>query len=91
MNLFDEDEQKVRLTGRAAANGLRVLSALRQRPALTIKHLCDSQCMTFPTASKSMQALVSVGIAYELTGLRRNRVFVYKDYLGILNEGGEPL
>jgi hypothetical protein len=47
--------------------------------------------MTFPTASKSMQALVSVGIAYELTGLRRNRVFVYKDYLGILNEGGEPL
>lgn len=91
MNLFDEDENKVRLTGRAAANGLRALSALRQRPALTIKHLCESQCMTFPTASKAMQTLVSAGIAHELTGLRRNRVFVYKEYLGILNEGGEPL
>jgi Fic family protein len=91
MNLFDEDDQKVRLTGRAAANGLRVLSALRQRPALTIKHLCESQSMTFPTASKAMQTLVSAGIAHELTGLRRNRVFVYKEYLGVLNEGGEPL
>jgi len=91
MNLFDEDENKVRLTGRAAANGLRALSALRQRPALTIKHLCESQCMTFPTASKAMQTLVSAGIAHELTGLRRNRVFVYKEYLRILNEGGEPL
>ncbi|UUZ67125.1 hypothetical protein LP416_19780 [Polaromonas sp. P2-4] len=47
--------------------------------------------MTFPTASKSMQALVSLGIARELTGQRRNRVFVYDDYLNILNEGGEPL
>jgi hypothetical protein len=30
-------------------------------------------------------------IARELTGQRRNRVFVYDSYLGILNEGGEPL
>jgi len=91
MNLFDADENKVRLTGRSAANGLRVLSALRQRPALTLKHLCEAHRMTFPTASKSIQILVSAGIVRELTGRRRNRVFVYKDYLGVLNEGGEPL
>ena len=91
MNLFDADENKVRLTGRSAANGLRVLSALRQRPALTLKHLCEAHRMTFPTASKSIQILVSTGIVRELTGRRRNRVFVYKDYLGVLNEGGQPL
>ena len=91
MNLFDADENKVRLTGRSAANGLRVLSALRQRPALTLKHLCEAHRMTFPTASKSIQILVSAGIVRELTGRRRNRVFVYKDYLGVLNEGGQPL
>jgi hypothetical protein len=27
----------------------------------------------------------------ELTGQRRNRVFVYDAYIGILNEGGQPL
>jgi hypothetical protein len=38
-----------------------------------------------------MHSLVSVGIARELTGQRRNRVFVYDAYLSILNEGGQPL
>jgi hypothetical protein len=47
--------------------------------------------MSFPTAGKAMQSLVSIGIARELTGQRRNRVFVYEAYLGILNEGGQPL
>ena len=30
-----------------------------------------------------------LGIARELTGKRRNRLFVYERYLGILNEGIE--
>jgi len=47
--------------------------------------------MSFPTAGKAMQNLVSIGIARELTGQRRNRVFVYDAYLSILNEGGQPL
>jgi hypothetical protein len=46
--------------------------------------------MTFPTASEAMQALIELGIARELTGQRRNRVFVYDTYLGISIEGGEP-
>ena len=47
--------------------------------------------MNFQTASKAMQLLVTTGIARELTGQRRNRIFVYDAYLAILNEGGEPL
>jgi hypothetical protein len=35
--------------------------------------------------------LVESGIARELTGQRRNRIFSYDAYLTILNEGGEPL
>ena len=38
-----------------------------------------------------MQLLVGLGIVRELTGQRRNRVFVYDAYLKILNEGGQPL
>jgi hypothetical protein len=47
--------------------------------------------MSFPTAAKAMQRLVEAGISRELTGQRRNRVFVYDAYLRILNEGGEAL
>lgn len=41
--------------------------------------------MTFPTAAKAMQTLATLGIARELTGQRRNRVFVYDAYLHLLN------
>jgi len=47
--------------------------------------------MSFPTASKAMSSLVELGIARELTGQRRNRVFVYDAYLVISSEGGEPV
>jgi len=36
-----------------------------------------------------MAALVELGIARELTGKRRNRLFLYDRYLAILNEGTE--
>ena len=91
VELFETDTRRAQDTGRGAANALRVLAALRQRPMLSLKHLCHTSSMTFPTASKAMQRLIEAGVARELTGQRRNRVFVYHAYLAILNEGGEPL
>lgn len=89
--LFEEDTSRLQQSGRSAANGLRVLSALRQRPILSLPQLCQITAMTFPTANKTMGMLVESGIARELTGQRRNRIFSYDAYLSILNEGGEPL
>jgi Fic family protein len=88
--LFQQDTQRVQVAGRGAANVLRALDALRQRPMSSLRQLCEDTGMAFPTASKSMQALVTLSIARELTGQRRNRVFVYDGYLNILNEGSEP-
>lgn len=91
VDLFEADTRRVQETGRAAASALRVLAALRERPALTLKYLCEHHGMTFPTATKAMETLRGAGIARELTGQRRYRVFVYDACLKILNEGGEPL
>lgn len=91
VDLFDTDTRRVQETGRTASNALRVLNALRQRPVLTLNHLRDVHGMTFPTAAKAMNSLITLGIARELTGQRRNRVFVYDAYLTVLNEGGQPL
>lgn len=89
--LFQTDTQRTQDAGRGAASALRLLTALRERPLSNLGGLCQQTGMTFPTASKAMQGLIALGIARELTGQRRNRVFVYDAYLGILNEGGEPL
>lgn len=89
--LFEQDTRRVQALGRGAANTLRVLAALRARPVLALRQVCQTGSMNFPTASKGMMNLVAAGIAREHTGQRRNRVFVYDAYLKILNEGGEPL
>jgi hypothetical protein len=38
-----------------------------------------------------MGALAELGIAKELTGRKRDRVFAYDRYLAVLQEGTEPL
>jgi len=92
VDLFQADMQRVQAAaGRNAANVLRLLDALRHRPMCTLRQIGASTGITFPTASKAMLALVEMGIARELTGQRRNRVFVYDAYLQVLNEGGEIL
>ena len=68
-----------------------MLNALRSRPVSSLKLLCTDTGMSFPTVGKVMQTLSTQGISRELTGQRRNRVFVYDAYLNILNEGGAPL
>jgi Fic family protein len=89
--LFRTDEQRLVTQGRRAASTLRIYSALRLRPVATIQDLANRAAVSFPTAAKAVEALVADGVARELTGQRRNRVFAYDAYLKVMNEGAEPL
>ena len=90
LKIFSEDEEKVALGGRGAG-ALRTYRALRERPVATIQDLAKRAGLSFPTASKAVGALAKAGILREMTGGRRDRVFVYGRYLDVLNEGTEPL
>lgn len=89
--LFQQDTRRIQVSGRIAANALRLLDALRRRPLSNLGQLCHDSGMTFPTATKAMLKLMELDIVRELTGHRRNRLFVYDAYLNILNEDGEAL
>ena len=45
--------------------------------------------LSFHTTASAMELLVERGIAREITGKRRGRLFVHDHYLAILNEGTE--
>jgi len=62
-----------------------------QRPLLTLNQVCCRTGLTFFSAAKGMDVLARLGIAREITGGKRNRLFAYSPYLAILNEGMEPL
>jgi len=90
--LFREDEGRLRAGKRGVpASVLRAYDALRARPVTNIHELSRRAGVTFATGAKAMEALMAAGIARELTGRQRNRVFGYGRYVGILNEGAEPL
>jgi Fic family protein len=89
--LFKEDAVRAQASGRTAATMLRVLRALHERPVLTLNEVSRRTGLSFPSAAKGMAGLTGMGLARELTGNRRNRVFAYDRYLAILSEGAEPL
>lgn len=88
--MFRADRSRVEGAGRRAGSALRVHEALKTRPIQSMPALRTATGLSFPAVASAMDLLVELGIARELTGKRRNRLFVYDRYLAILNEGTEP-
>ncbi len=91
VELFKQDSTQIQSLGRQTPTALRVFDVLRERPLLSVGEVCHRTGLSFPTATKGINALESLGIVKEITGQRRNRVFAYRRYLDTLNEGTEPL
>lgn len=87
--MFRSDRARIEGAGRRAGSALRVHEALKARPIQSMSTAREAAALSFPAASSAMDLLVELGIARELTGKRRNRLFVYDQYLNVLNEGTE--
>ena len=88
-DVFASDRAAIERHGRRAGSALRVHGALSARPLLSLPEVRRRTGLSFPASSAAMDLLVQLGIAREITGRRRNRLFVYDRYLSILNEGTE--
>ncbi len=55
------------------------------------KKVAENCALTLPTAIKSLNHLIDLGIVTEITGKARNKIYVYKKYLDILSEGTTPI
>ena len=86
---FAADRQRLATEGRKAGSALRVHEALQERPILSIPETRKRTHLAFPTVSAAMRLLEATGVVREITGFSRNRVYVYGEYLRILNEGVE--
>ena len=91
LGLFEADRALIQKIGRAAGSALRVHQALKERPLDSISGVSARSGLSFPAVSSALERLVELGVAREITGAARNRIFVYDRYLAILNEGTEPL
>jgi Fic family protein len=87
--LVKRDEARIAALGAGGTGLARVYASLRARPVANMAELCTRAGVTFPTASKAIDQLITLGIAREITDKKRTRVFAYDGYLTILKEGVE--
>jgi hypothetical protein len=77
--------------GRPAASVLRVFQYAKTHPILSIAATAEKIESTFPTVAAAIEHLKRLGILHEITGRQRHRLFAYRGYMDILNEGTQPL
>lgn len=88
--MFRHDRNRIEeVAGRKAGSALRVHEALKSQMLLSLRAARLVTSLSFQATASAMDLLVSLGIAREITGKRRNRLYVYDKYLSILNEGTE--
>jgi Fic family protein len=86
VRLFDVDRKTVLQSGGATQSTLHVFELLRQRAVLAIPSASRTLSLSKPTVGKAVAELVKLGIAREITGKRRDRQFVYGQYMDAMNE-----
>ncbi|MCJ7594387.1 MAG: Fic family protein [Desulfobacterales bacterium] len=89
LDLSNQDRDKIRGLGRAAASTLQVHRALMEHPIATSGLLVEKTGITPATVNKALGHLEQLGIVRELTAQKRNRLFSNAGYVEIMSRGTE--
>lgn len=89
--LFQRDEAKIAAMGRARFTAEKVFGYMKSLPQVSASYLAQELNLSAPTIRSALASLTQIGILEEVTGNQRDRVYVYRVYLRLLEEGTEPL
>lgn len=87
ISVFTEDKAKIKTLGRPRLSAMKAYEYLQHRGKCKIPKLADALEISQPTATASLEHLLTLGIIKEITGSKRDRVFEYSRYLDVLREG----
>jgi Fic family protein len=88
--LLRDDEARVRGVGRSAGTALRVYDALRRKVIVSATRVAREIEITWPAVQAALERLEALGIAREITGRSRGRLYAYERQLEILDRGVGP-
>lgn len=89
LELFSRDREVIEKSNKSTTNVLAIYSYLHQHPITTSNKLKEACGISLPTVLRILKALEGIGIVKEITGKERHKVFVYSEYLDILNKSTE--
>ncbi len=91
LNLFEVDRDQIQKLPSKVSSLLRVHEALKSAPILRVARAARITGLSEPTVRSCFNILIENEIVRELSGKKRDRLYVYDPYLQILEEGTEPL
>jgi Fic family protein len=87
IQMVERDRQKLHGLGRGSPTALRIHDFVVRFVLLVIPRTAELLKLSEPTVSSGVRRLEEAGILREVTGRQRGRVYVYDEYLKLLNEG----
>jgi Fic family protein len=88
--MIESDRQAIHSFGRGAATAHRVHDLAVSFVVIGASSVADQLELTTPPVYAAISRLEKAGILREATGRQRGKLYVYDQYLSILNEGTEP-
>ena len=82
------EKDRILLMGKRSRKGLEFFHMLFKNPVVTIKGVQTMTSLSPKAAGQLVSAFMDVGILSEITGFRRNRVFVFSQYLSLFEDSG---
>ena len=89
--LFAEDNDKISEHGKSAASVFKIHNHLQEYPMTTTRRIKEDTGLSRVTVLRGLKILEDLGIAREITGEPRHKLFVYDQYFSLLKEGTDPL
>ncbi len=90
VQLFQKDRDHIADLKRGTNSALRIHEALSKRPISNIRMIAQKTKLSVPAVTSSFGKLSELGIVKEITGHRRNRIFVYDAYLKTIESNWLP-
>ncbi len=63
---------------------------MKHLPQVTVPLITKELHMTAPTARSALNYMVELNILKEVSNKKRDKIYVYRTYLSILEKGTEP-
>ena len=79
-------EQNIISLGKRAKKGQELLKHLYSQPILNTKQIAERLEITHPSASTLAKQFENIGIFKEITGFKRNRLFMFSKYLKLFQK-----
>ena len=86
ISVFEDDAQKIKNLNEDTAGVLKAHACLQKFPVISVKTLEKESSVSYLTALRSLKVLERTGLVREITGQQRNKIFIYKNYIKILNQ-----